>query len=147
MVDALYEVRRTLASEGTLVDLRPVSGHCAIDVVTPGATLHVGEVDATGMADDDDKANRAIAKAVERRWFVPRRHRLFDFDFYWDTADEMASFMDGSRRMKQVDPPYSQLEKIRLELSGRASSSARFRCRRRTMLSVYSKAPPPCDPP
>lgn len=140
MVDALQEIWRALATDGTLIDLRPVPSQCPIEVVTPGTIVQVGEVDASGMAADDKAADRAIRNAVEHGWFIPRRDTRFDFDFYWDSVHEMASFIDGSRRMKQAVPSYADLEKVHRDLSARAHGTVRLRCRRRTMLAVYSKA-------
>ena len=139
MVDALSEICRTLAVGGTLVDLRPVSTNCPIELVSRGKVLPVGEADATGMAADDEAADSAVGKAVERRWFVPGRETRFNFDFYWDRVDEFASFADGSRRIKRVVPSFAELEKIHRGLSSKAKDPVRLRCRRATMLAVYSK--------
>ncbi|NIR50575.1 MAG: hypothetical protein GWN55_10185 [Phycisphaerae bacterium] len=140
MVDALQEIWCALASDGTLIDLRPVPSQCPIEVVTPGSIVHVGEADASGMAADDEAADRAIRDAVEQGWFVLRRDTRFDFDFYWDSVHEKASFIDGSIRMKQAVPSYADLEKVHRDLSTRAQGVARIRCRRQTMLAVYCKA-------
>jgi hypothetical protein len=120
MVDALGEIARVLATDGVLVDLRPVSSQCPLDFVTPEKTVRFGMADGTGMAADDSAADRAIEDAVERGWFVPRRRVQFDFDFYWDSA-----FRE---------------QKLREEGSG-----TRIRCRRATMLATYRKARPAPD--
>ena len=140
MVHALHEIWRVLATSGTLVDLRPLPSQCPIEIVTPGTIVQVGEVDASGTAADDDAADRAIGDVVGGGWFVPRRNTQFEFDFYWDSVEEMASFMDASKRMKHVIPSYANLEKDRRKLSAREQGRVRFRCRRRTMLAVYDKA-------
>ncbi len=142
MVDALGGIWRLLATGGTLVDLRPVPSKCPIEVVTPEKITQVGEADASGMAADDAAADRAIGAAVERGWFLPRRRVQFNFDFYWDSVHEMATFMADSVRMKNVVPPVAELEKAVRELAARAPGKTRVRCRRATMLAVYRKASP-----
>ncbi len=141
MVHALSETWRVLRSPGRLVDLRPVSTRCPIDAVTSDRAVEIGEVDATGMAEDDDAADLAIQEMVANQWFVPRRHGQFDFDFYWDDVQEMASFLEGSRRSKHVHPSYQELEEAHCKLSLEWRREVRLRCRRRTMLAVYDKAP------
>ena len=140
MVDALGGIWRVLATGGTLVDLRPVPSKCPIEVVTPEKITQVGEADASGMVADDDAADRAIGDAVERGWFLPRRRVQFNFDFYWDSVHEMATFIADSVRMKNVVPPVAELGKAVRELATRAPDRARVRCRRATMLAVYRKA-------
>ena len=111
-----------------------------IEVVTPEKNVQVGEADASGMAADDAAADRAIGDAVEHGWFILRRRVQFNFDFYWDSVHEMATFVADSVRMKNVVPPVAELEKAVRELAARAPGRARIRCRRATMLAVYRKA-------
>ncbi len=93
MVDALGGIWRILATGGTLVDLRPVPSKCPIELVTPDKITQVGEADASGIVADDEAADRAIGDAVERGWFLLRRRFQFNFDFYWDSVHEMATFI------------------------------------------------------
>ena len=147
MVDALCGIWRSLADSGTLVDLRPLSGQCPIELVSAGAVVHVGEADATGMADDDAVSDQAIQDIIARGHFVALRDTQFDFDFYWDTVQEMASFIESSRRMKHVRPSYAELEKAHSALSAGGRERVRLRCQRRTTLAVYQKqAYRPVDP-
>ncbi len=140
MVDALRETRRVLAANGTLLDLRPLSVRCDIEVVTPVHEVPIGEVDATGYMADDLAADRAARQAVEAGWFVPRRETVFDFEFYWDTVAEMKSFMEQSERMGDVRPSYADLDKAFRELSAAAAGGGRLRCRRPTMLAACRRA-------
>lgn len=94
------------------------------------------------MAADDAAADRAIGDAVKRGWFLFRRRAQFNFDFYWDSVHEMATFMADSVRMKNVVPPVADLEKAVRGLAARAPGRTRVRCRRATMLAVYHKASP-----
>ena len=139
MVHALRGIWRVLAGSGILVDLRPLSGQCPIELVGGGTVVHVGEVDATGMAADDAASDRAVQDVVTQGHFLARQDTQFDFDFYWDNVQEIASFMESSRRMKEVRPSYADLEKAYLVLSAEVPERVRFRCRRRTTLAVYQK--------
>jgi hypothetical protein len=140
MVHALHEIWRVLAGNGTLVDLRPLSCQCPIELVTPSGAVHVGEADATGMAADDDASDRAIRDIVEQGRFMPRGDTQFDFDLYWDSVRELRSFIEASPRMKHVRPPYTEMEAVYREVSAGRREGARVRCRRRTMLKAYQKA-------
>ncbi len=140
MVHALHEIWRVLAGNGTLVDLRPLSCQCPIELVTPSVVVHVGEVDGTGMAADDDASDRAIRNIVEQGRFVPRGDTQFDFDLYWDSIQELTSFIEASTRMKHVRPSYAELEEVYSNVSAGRREGARVRCRRRTMLKAYQKA-------
>ena len=140
MVHALRGIWRVLAGSGILVDLRPLSGQCPIELVGGSTVVHVGEVDATGMVADDAASDRAVQDVVTQGHFLARQDTQFDFDFYWDNVQEMASFMESSRRMKEVRPSYADLEKAYLVLSAEAPERVRFRCRRRTTLAVYQKS-------
>lgn len=140
MVNALRETWRVLAAKGTLVDLRPVSSRNVLEALTPDGAVRVGEVDAYGAAPDDAAADRAMRRVVEDGWFVPCRETHFDFDVFWDTVGEMASFIASSRRMQHVDPPYADLERIHRDLSSRAGARVRLRCRRPMLLAVYRRA-------
>ncbi len=140
MVHALHQIWRVLAGSGILVDLRPLPGQCPIELVSPGAVVQVGEVDAIGMAADDDASDRAIQNTVTQGHFVARQDTQFDFDFYWDSVQEMASFIESSRRMKHVRPSYADCEKAHVALSAGGRERVRLRCRRRTTLAVYEKA-------
>lgn len=95
------------------------------------------------MADDDDAADRAVGDVVERGWYKLRARTRFDFEFYWDSVQELASFISGSTRMKRIVPPATDLEKTYHDLAAREGRSARLRCRRATMLAVYEKSVPP----
>ena len=140
MVHALHETWRVLVGNGTLVDLRPLSCQCPIELVTPSGVVHVGEADATGMAADDDASDRAIRNIVEQGRFVPLGDTQFDFDLYWDSVQELRSFIEDSPRMKHVRPPYAEMEAVYREVSAGGREEVRVRCRRRTMLKAYQKA-------
>jgi hypothetical protein len=130
MVHALRGIWRVLAGSGILVDLRPLSGQCPIEFVIASTVIRIGDVDATGMAADDAASDRAVQDAVTEGHFLARQDSEFDFDLYWDNVQEMASFMESSRRMKEVRPSYADLEQAYLAKSAEGPEKVRLRCRR-----------------
>jgi hypothetical protein len=140
MVDALREVSRVLRRGGALVDLRPVSARCPIALWSGDAATQAGEADAFGMAADDRAADAAVQHVVERGWFVPRRETRFDIDFYWDTPEELAAYIETSTRMQRVLPSYHAVERADREFRAAIGGKIRLRCRRPFLLSVYVKS-------
>lgn len=140
MVDALREAWRVLSAHGILVDLRPLpSSKCPIEVVTPEEVIQVGVVDASGTVADDVAADRAVAQVVQDGRYLLRKDARLDFEFSWDTVGEMASFMEESRRMRNIRPSYIDLEKLHREWRAKAGGRVRLRCRRIMLLAVYQK--------
>ncbi len=111
-----------------------------MEVVTPEEVVQVGEVDASGTIADDVAADRAAAQLVQDGRYLLRQDARFEFEFSWDTVDEMASFMEGSMRVKQVTPSYADLEKVHREWGAKAGGRVRLRYSRTMMLAVYQKA-------
>ena len=140
MVHALHGIWRVLAGRGTLVDLRPLPSECPVETVCADTVVQIGEVNGTGMVADDAAADDAIGEAIEHGWFVPLRETRFDFEFYRDSVAEMSSFLEASKRMKQVVPSYAELETLHRGLSAQYGAGVRLRCRRRTLLVAYEKA-------
>jgi hypothetical protein len=142
MVHALHGVWRVLAERATLVDLRPLPSQWAVETVSANTVVQIGEVDGTGKVADDAAADDAIREAVDHGWFVPRRETRYDFEFYWNSVAEMSSFLQASKRVRQVVPSYADLEKVHRDLSAHHGAGVRLRCRRRTILVAYEKATP-----
>ena len=140
MVHALHEIWRALAADGHLLDLRPLSSNPIIEVVTRGGAVAVGGVDDSEEVPDDAAADRAIRRVIDDGWFVTRKHRPFDVEHYWDSVEEMASFIETRRHKLHVHPSYRDLEKIHHDLNAGAGGMARLRCRWRAGLGVYRKA-------
>jgi hypothetical protein len=101
--------------------------------------IQAGELDDSGTVEDDVAADRAVAEVVQEGRFLLRQDARFEFDFYWDTVGEMASFMEDSRRMKLGSPSYEDLERIYREWCARARDRVRLRYPRSMMLAVYQK--------
>jgi hypothetical protein len=95
MVHALNEIHRVLVPNGTLIDLRPLLDRWPIEVTAKGQTLEAGRAtDLPEPLTDDEAADRALAEAVQRGWFLRERGEIFPFFYYWDTPNEMQKYID-----------------------------------------------------
>jgi hypothetical protein len=95
MVHALNEIRRVLVRAGVLIDLRPLTEHAPVEIVSAHETRLAGQVDE--LPDDqanDEAANRVIAQAGEQNWFIKEREEFFPFNYYWDSPKEMQEYAE-----------------------------------------------------
>lgn len=94
MVHALAEIRRVLVTDGILLDLRPLSDHWSVEVVSANATQETGRVTHLPAELDADRASNEAMKEAERRgWFLREGEELFPFFYSWDTPGEMEEFV------------------------------------------------------
>ena len=95
MVHALDEVRRVLAPDGILIDLRPLTDNWRVEVVSLREVKRTGRVeDLPVQTNGDVAANAAIQAAEKRGWFKREQDELFPFFYSWDTPSEMEEFVD-----------------------------------------------------
>ena len=139
MVHALRDAWRVLGPDGTLIDLRPLSGFFPIDVIAACEAIRVAEADSTEGTELDRAADRAIAAQAEEGWLVPRHHAEFDIHFYWNTTAEMAEYMTTGRTTKRLTPSYPEIDAALQAVSARAGDAARLRATRRMTLASYAK--------
>ncbi len=94
MVHALEEIRQTLVSDGILLDLRPLADRWPVEVVSGGQVYMMGRLTdlPSGLA-DDDAANNAIVESTRRGWFIREQEQFFSVYLYWDTPDEMSTYI------------------------------------------------------
>ncbi len=140
MGHALHQIWTSLSEAGTLVDLRPVSSQCPVEIVTRETMVLVAEIGASGMAVDDAAADQAAREAVERKWFVPLAATELTFDVYWGDFREMEASIADSERMTDVTPSVAELERAHGGLLADGEDEARVRCRRTMMIAVYRKS-------
>lgn len=95
MVHALSEIRRVLQPDGILVDLRPLADRWRVEVFSARETRGTGHVTDLPLGlEDDAAANRAMADAEGRRWFLRESEEFFPIYYVWDTASEMEEWVE-----------------------------------------------------
>ena len=95
MVHALSEIRRVLAGDGVMIDLRPLHDRWPVEVVSGREIRETGLLqDYPGILADDEAANRAMAKAAANGWFSLERRDSFSYFYIWDTPSEMEEWID-----------------------------------------------------
>ena len=95
MVHALKEIRRVLAADGILIDLRPLAERWQIEVASRREVKEAGRlVDLEIGLEDDRSANEAMAQAESQGWFIREREEYFPFFYYWDSPNEMKKYID-----------------------------------------------------
>ena len=95
MVHALSEIRRVLAPDGILLDLRPLTSNWSIEVASIRRTKEAGQVsDLPNGLEDDRAANESMARAEAQKWFAREREEFFPFFYYWDSPNEMKEYID-----------------------------------------------------
>ena len=95
MVHALSEIRRVLLPDGILIDLRPILDHWQIEVLSAREVQETGKVQdfPIGLA-DDEAANRSMAHAEAKGWFVREQEDFFPYVYAWDTPKEMEEWIE-----------------------------------------------------
>ena len=111
MVHALNEIRRVLISDGILIDLRPMLDRWPIEVASAREIRETGRMldFPLGLA-DDEAANRSMADAEQKEWFIRERQEFFPFFYSWDSpsaleewiAAEWQDFIDIDEETKRT---------------------------------------------
>jgi hypothetical protein len=138
MVHALDEIRRTLKSNGILLDLRPVEDNWQLEVASSTGWQASGRVtDLPEAVADDEAAFRAMREAESRGWFIKNKEEEFPFFYYWDTPAEMKEFMETE---------WDDFEKLEEDAFKRtaamwasANADARVRLRVRMLITQWDK--------
>jgi len=95
MVHALSEIRRVLALDGVLIDLRPFSDEWRIEVFSARETRETGHVTPLALAvSDDEAASQAMVNVENRGWFTRENEIYFPIHYVWDTASEAEKWID-----------------------------------------------------
>ena len=138
MVHALDEIRRTLKSDGILIDLRPVEDRWAVEVVSQQEIQTAGQLTDMPIGRADDKAAfRAMREVESRDWFAREREEEFHFFYIWDTPSEMKEFMDEEWEdfEKMEDEVYHTVK----SLWSTADADAQVRVRVKMLITRWRK--------
>ena len=136
MVNALREARRVLTARGVLIDVRPVTAPLVIDVLIGTRWVSEMRVPSLVGAEDNDAADAAVEKVLSRKWFVFDRAQPFPLEIHCSTAEEMKTYAQRHRRMREAEIPYDTLEERRRA----AGDAAHLRCSRSWLVSTYRKS-------
>ena len=138
MVHALDEIRRTLKSNGTLIDLRPVEDHWSVEVASQQNILTAGQLTdmPIGKA-DDEAAFRAMREVEARGWFTREREEEFSFFYYWDTPSEMKEFME--KEWKDFEKMEDKVYQTAKSLWSTADADAQIRVRVKMLITKWRK--------
>jgi hypothetical protein len=138
MVHALDEIRRTLKSNGILIDLRPISSNWSVEVASSTGHQLAGRLKemSEGLA-DDEAAFKAMREVESRRWFIKEKEEEFPFFYYWDTPSEMKEF---------IETEWEDFEKLEEDIFQKtkslwvsADADARIRIRVKMLITRWKK--------
>jgi hypothetical protein len=136
MVHALDEIRRTLKSNGILIDLRPVESNWPVEITSVSSYQEAGKLtDLPVAVTDDEAAFNAMREAESRRWFIKEKEEEFAFFYYWDTPLEMKDFMDSEwEDFEKLEEDVFQRTK---SLWAIANADARIRVRVKILITKW----------
>jgi hypothetical protein len=110
-----------------------------IESVSAARVTAAVEIDAYGATEDEAAADAAVRHALSHAWFAFERSRPFDFEVYYDSAEDLKTFVETSKRMRESRIPYQELEERRSELGAATGQPSRLRCHRPWIMGVYRK--------
>jgi hypothetical protein len=94
MVHALREIRRVLAPDGILIDLRPLDERWPVEVASARETRQIGRLlDLEHAITSDESANRAMERMQADGLFARETQEFFPLFYYWDSPNEMQDFI------------------------------------------------------
>lgn len=128
MVHALEEAARVLATDGYLVDLRPLALDMPFEVETPEGTTQLGHIEgALGLA-ADIACLSAERRAVSAGTLLRDQVRYATFALYWSTLDELEAYLAKYWQSRRRPPPSALVEAAgRLLAAGRGAARIRVR--------------------
>lgn len=138
MVHALEQLWEVLKPGGHLVDMRPISYNCVLEVILTRDSRQAGIIDDSEGVPDEDAADRAIAYTVRRGLYKRLDTQKFDFSNYWDNLAEMQAYVQERWSDIAVIPEDSIREARRL-LAGAAGKQTRIRVRYPVRIVTYLK--------
>ena len=138
MVHALEEAARVLATDGHVIDLRPLARDMPFEVETPDRVDQLGHIDgAPGLA-ADIACLSAERRAISAGTLFRDRVGYVTFALYWRSLEELRAYLDQYWRSRRRPPPSEQIEAAGhlLAIGGEA---ARVRVREILRLARFRK--------
>ncbi len=142
-VHALAETWRVLRVAGQLIDLRPLTSGWLVEVVGEDEATLAGRLDDTPRVGHNIASDKAVAEAVERGWFKKGSREFFQYNYYWDTVEEMREYIEVNWSSAAVLP-----DPVRAEVSRLAQlylGSEQIRVQRTMLLASYRKLATPIE--
>jgi hypothetical protein len=139
MVHALDEIRRTLKTNGILIDLRPVESSWSVEVSSSADYQLAGRLNdtPTGLK-DDEAAFKAMREVKSRGWYIKEIEEEFALFYYWDTPSEMKEFMETEwEDFEKLEADVFQKTK---SLWAIANADARVRVRVKMLITKWKKS-------
>lgn len=137
MVHALDEIRRVLAPNGVLIDLRPISDRWSVEVFSAREIRETGSIMDTSSAVADDKAaDQAIATAEANGWFKRQDETFFPIHYVWDTASDMETWIAEEWEYYELDEATKHATRSAWAL-GEADSQVRVKVK--MLISKWAK--------
>jgi hypothetical protein len=138
MVHALEEAARVLATDGHVIDLRPLALDMPFEVETPEGVDQLGHIDgAPGLA-ADVACLSAERRAISAGTLLRDRVQYVTFALYWRNLDELKAYLDKYWRSRRRHPPSEQVEAAG-HLLAVGGSAARVRVREILRLVRFRK--------
>ncbi|OGN92812.1 MAG: hypothetical protein A2Y88_11170 [Chloroflexi bacterium RBG_13_48_10] len=94
MVHALKETHRIVASQGIIIDVRPLSVDVPLEIIFQGGRESAGMIDMSPDRDLDIAADRAIESVLSEHLYCELSVDYFDFAYYWKTIKGMKDDLD-----------------------------------------------------
>jgi hypothetical protein len=125
-------------AEGIVIDVRPITAPALMNLVSLGDYRggHRRVRHDRGRAAADARSGMLISRLSFSSGVA------LDFEVYYDSAEDLKTFVETSKRMRESRIPYQELEERRSELGAATGQPSRLRCHRPWIMSVYRKTSP-----
>jgi len=137
MVHALSEARRALRPGGRLIDLRPTMRNRRVELVLPGATLFLGEIDSSCTFSDHLAANAALDAALAAGDIRLEHETAFAYITDLDSLADLREFQAGFRRSLMSESIFEQIK----QLTADETEDFLIRIRREILIARYRRMP------
>ncbi len=101
MVHALEEIHRLLIPNGTLIDIHPVLKSPIIEVFQHGRVLFA-EPNPEYTGEGYRQADMALMQVIQRRLFVVKRSKEFDFLVYGSSFAELRDYVEEANAYEEA---------------------------------------------